>query len=117
VRRALAAALLLAQLVSVAWHRRSLEKYFCWAPYDQQTRYALSVAVGGRTLTDDEAAARYRIRDFERAGGFFWDQRAYGNVLGRIERYETTYGRGDAAKVSVRYSVNGRPEEVWTWPR
>lgn len=113
----MAIALLLAQVASIAYHRRVPEKYFCWAPYDQQTRFTVKTVVGGRVLGPGEVATRYRFHDYMWDGRAYWDQRAYGNVLGWIRRYEEGPGRADAARVEVTYSVNGRPPEVWTWPR
>ena len=33
-----------------------------------------------------------------------------------IAQIERTYRRGEGAQVTVRYSVNGRPEQLWSWP-
>lgn len=116
MRRALAWGLLLAQLASVAWHRGREEKYFCWAPYDQQTRFTVRATVAGRTLTPREVQDRYGFAPNMLVGDAFWDQRAWGNPIGLIRRRESALPPGEAAEVVVRYSVNGRPEREWTWP-
>lgn len=86
------------------------ERYFCWAPFDQCTRYTIEVEVGGRRLDRHETWYRYRIQPDA------WDQRAAANVLSIMRRYEESLGRGDHAKVTIRYTVNGHPEQTWHWP-
>ncbi len=87
------------------------ERYFCWAPFDQCTRYTIEVLIDGRRLDPHETWYRYRIQPDA------WDQRAAANVLSIVRRYEETRGRGDHADVTIRYTVNGRPEQTWKWPR
>ncbi|MDX6769418.1 MAG: hypothetical protein SF051_07790 [Elusimicrobiota bacterium] len=110
-RPLLAASLLAAQLACLGYSFFTPLRYFRWSPYDRQTRFSVEVAVGGRRLTPEQALARYRLP----AHG--WDQRSPANVLDKIRQYEETYGRGDGARVRVRYDVNGGPVREWRWPR
>ncbi len=110
-RPLLAAALLAAQVAGVAYSFFTPLRYFCWSPYDRQTRFTVEVEVGGRRLRPAHALARYRLPEHG------WDQRSPANVLDKIRQYEESYGRGDDARVRVIYDVNGGPEQEWRWPR
>ena len=86
-------------------------RYFCWAPYDMHTHYSIEVSIHGRPLTPDEIEKRYHIPK----QGF--NPRSYVEVLGSVEQFETTYGRGDDAVVRIDYRVNGNPYPTWHYPR
>lgn len=110
VRIAIGSLFLIWQLGMIAYARFVPTRYFCWAPYDTQTAYSLSVTISGRELTPDEIRARYRRPARGR------DNRSPNHVMDVVQQYEETYGRGDGAQVVMSYSVNGHPEEQWKWP-
>lgn len=103
-------AFLALQLLSIAYARFAPEKFFCWAPYDQHTFYRLEVAVGGRQLSADEIAQRYRY------SASTWEVREIQNVISLVRQYEETYGADDEAVVRMEYETNGHPARTWTWP-
>jgi hypothetical protein len=86
------------------------ERFFCWAPFDEHSYFRIEVEVAGRRLSRAEVEARYRYR----AEG--WEPRSIHNVISIVRQYESSYGRGSDARVTIRYVVNGHPEETWTWP-
>jgi len=86
------------------------ERFFCWAPFDEASRFETQVRIGSRVLSPEEANQRYR---YWSAG---WENRSVHNVIGMIRRYESTYGKGDSAEVVLTYSFNGHPAQVWRWP-
>jgi len=104
------AAFLGLQLGAIVHARFVPERFFCWAPYDQHTRFAIEVEVDGRRLSREEVARRYRYR----SDG--WEPRAIANVFAIVRGYESNYGTDDRARVVVHYAVNGRPEATWRWP-
>lgn len=109
--RTLAAVALLGfQLAMIGYARFVPSRYFCWAPMDSQNLYRITVVIGGRELLPAEISERYR----QPAEGGNWQ--AVQHVLDKVGQYETTYGRGDGARVLVSYTVNGGPEQAWTWP-
>ena len=109
--RTLAAIALLAfQLAMIGYARFVPSRYFCWAPMDSQNLYSISVVIDGRELGPEEIGERYR----QPAEGGNWQ--AVQHVFDKVQQYEETYGRDDAARVVVTYTVNGHPEETWTWP-
>ena len=101
---------LLLQLALIVHARFIPERYFCWAPFDQCTRYRIEVSIAGKPLDPEAISARYHI------AADFWDARAAANILSVVRRYETTLGRHDKAEVRIYHTVNGRPERLWTWP-
>ncbi len=102
---------LLAQLGMIARARFVAERFFCWAPFDEQTHYTISVALRGRILTPEEITERYHVLADN------WNAHAAANVIMIVHRYETTYGRNEGAEVTVRYSRNGHAEQTWQWPK
>ena len=111
VTRTLAAIALLAfQVVMIGYARFVPSRYFCWAPMDSQNLYSIAVVIDGRELNPEEIEARYR----QPASGGNWQ--AIQHALDKVRQYEETYGREDGAEVVVTYTVNGHPEETWTWP-
>ena len=109
-RHWLGAVFLTSQLLSIGYARFIPERFFCWAPYDEHSRYTIDVQIGGRALSADEISTRYRYN----AGG--WEVRAIHNVISLVRQYEMTYGYSEQAWVTITYVVNGRPQETWTWP-
>ncbi|MDE2659514.1 MAG: hypothetical protein OXI45_04825 [Acidobacteriota bacterium] len=109
--RTLAAIALLAfQVVMIGYARFVPSRYFCWAPMDSQNLYSIAVVIDGRELGPEEIEARYR----QPAQGGNWQ--AIQHALDKVRQYEETYGQDDDAEVVVTYTVNGHPEETWTWP-
>lgn len=98
------------QLFAIAYSRFIPERFFCWAPYDEHTRYEISVHINGEPLSRSEITDRYRYASKS------WEVRSINNVISLVRQYEQTYGRADNAVVSIRYSMNGHPEQYWTWP-
>ncbi|MBI1791791.1 MAG: hypothetical protein HYR60_30055 [Acidobacteria bacterium] len=109
MRKLLGAALLLFQAGMIVYARFVPSRYFCWAPFDMQTEYALEVTVNGRELSAGEIRRRYRR---PRKGV---DNRSAQHVIDIIEGYERNYGSGEHAQVVMRYRINGKPEQVWNW--
>ncbi len=109
--RTLAAALLLGfQLFMIGYARFVPSRYFCWAPMDSQNLYSIAVEIDGHSLGPDEIEARYR----QPATGGNWQ--AIQHALDKVQQYEETYGKDDDARVTVTFTVNGGPEETWSWP-
>lgn len=109
--RTLAAVALVAfQVVMIGYARFVPSRYFCWAPMDSQNLYSIAVVIDGRELGPEAIEARYR----QPAVGGNWQ--AIQHALDKVRQYEETYGRDDGARVVVTYTVNGHPEETWTWP-
>ena len=100
---------LLLQVGGIAYARFTPERFFCWAPYDQHTKFEVFVTIDGNTLSHEETVARYqyKMRD--------WEQRSIHNVMSLISQYENTYGYMDNANVLMRYSINGHQEQEWTF--
>jgi len=109
--RTLAAIALLAFRVAMIGYARFVpSRYFCWAPMDSQNLYSIAVVIDGRELGPEEIERRYR----QPAQGGNWQ--AIQHALDKVRQYEETYGQDDDAEVVVTYTVNGHPEETWTWP-
>jgi hypothetical protein len=105
----IAGSLLLFQLGMIGYARFVPTRFFCWGPYDSQNKYEVQVVLKGRELTRPEVEARYRI---PQRG---YDSRAIAHVMKILQQYEETYGRSDQAIVKLRYTVNGKKEQVWQW--
>lgn len=86
-------------------------RYFCWAPFDAQNEYRISVSLHGRNLTAREIFGRYRI------SALALDSRSIQHIKEIIAQYETTYGRNEEARVQLTYKTNGILKEPWLWPR
>lgn len=91
-------------------------RYFCWAPHTSQARYELEVEIGGEALTGKEIRKRYRLRAFNRETRTGWEAHAIANLKALLAQYERSYGREEAARITLTYQVNGHAEEVWFWP-
>jgi hypothetical protein len=110
LRGVLGGALLFAQVAAMAHARFVPSRYFCWAPYDSLSVYAMDVQVNGRALTAEEILRRYRVPQGGR------ENRSIQHLIDLISQYETTYGRADRARVALRYRTNGHEEHTWRWP-
>lgn len=96
------------QIVSVIYARFIPERFFCWAPYDNHTRFEVFVEIDGQVLSSVEAEERYQ---YKMKG---WEQRSIHNIFSLIEQYESTYGEKVNAEVKVLYSTNGHAQKEWT---
>ncbi|MCS6760256.1 MAG: hypothetical protein MO852_15995, partial [Candidatus Devosia euplotis] len=78
------------QLSAIVYARFHETRYFCWAPFDIQTVYAIRVFdAQGRALSDAETRQRYRMPP----SGV--EQRSYQHIFNAIQLYETSYGKND----------------------
>lgn len=98
---------LLLQVGSIVYARFIPERFFCWAPYDSHTLFEVFVTIDGKTLSQQDAEARY---NYKMKG---WEQRSIDNIISLISQYERTYGKDDNAKVIMLYSINGHEEQKW----
>ncbi|MFX0557002.1 hypothetical protein ACOCEA_09390 [Maribacter sp. CXY002] len=101
--------LLLIQIGQIIYSRFIPERFFCWAPYDEQTPYLIQVEVNSRMLSENEVSSRYGY------GAKRVESRSIHNVFSIIEQYERTYGILDNAKVTVHYNINGKKDLIWTY--
>ncbi|MBM3785504.1 MAG: hypothetical protein FJW30_14155 [Acidobacteria bacterium] len=102
--------LLLLQLAAIVRGRISEDRYFCWAPFDRQTRYSIGVTVGGEPLSGEQVRQRYR----RAAVGV--DNRSEHHIFDIIRRAEQRLDLPARGRVTVAYSMNGHPERVWRYP-
>lgn len=110
--------LLLLQLgwiVTCPWHR---ERTLAWAPLHETAWFRVEASVGGRRLTSGEVADRYGVRGWfwRSASDESWQLNEMHRVLGIIADTEIARPE-DRAQVQVWTRRNGRPQEVWQWPR
>lgn len=109
--RAVAAMVLMgAQLLLIAYARTTPARYFCWAPFDQQTDYTLDVSIDGRKLNAQEIRQRYR----RPAKGT--DNRSVQNLIDIVQGYEERYAGNEQAVIVMRYRINGKQEQTWKYP-
>jgi hypothetical protein len=108
---ALGLLLLAAQLGGIVYSRFTPLRYFCWAPFDQQTQYVIGVEVGGEPLSHGQIQARYR----RPASGT--DNRSAHHLFDIIERAESRIEPAGRGRVTVLYRINGGPEAEWRYPR
>ena len=107
---AIAILLMTAQLLLIAKARTTPARYFCWAPFDMQTDYTLDVTLDGRKLSPPEIRQRYR----RPAKGT--DNRSVQNLIDIIQGYEERYAGNERAHILMRYRINGKQEQIWTYP-
>ena len=86
------------------------EKHFNWVPYDELTPYRITVVIGNDTLSDAAVRQRYRRPTHHR------ENRSIHNLIALVRQYEETYGRKEAAQVTVDYAINGGTPRRWSWP-
>lgn len=110
LRAVAALTLMVAQLLLIAYARTTPARYFCWAPFDQQTDYTLDVTLGGRKLTAQEIRARYR----RPAKGT--DNRSVQNLIDIVQGYEERYAGTERADIVMHYRINGKQEQTWIYP-
>jgi hypothetical protein len=107
MRTVVGVAILAFQLAMIVYARFVPSRYFCWAPYDVQTEYWITTVVNGRKLSTREIQARYRRPHHGT------DNRSPQHVIDILQGYEKKYGSNDHAKVTMRYRVNGKGEQLW----
>jgi len=110
LRAVAALALMVTQLLLIAYARTTPARYFCWAPFDQQTDYTLDVIIDGRRLNAQEIRQRYR----RPARGT--DNRSVQNLIDIVEGYEQRYAGSERAQIVMHYRINGKQEQTWTYP-
>ena len=98
------------QIIAFAYAKVVDSRYFCWAPFDMHVSYEMEVVIDSHPLTPEQITDRYHL---SQRGG---NPRSYVEILGPIQQYEETYGKGDGAQITVKYSVNGNPEQLWKYP-
>jgi hypothetical protein len=111
LRFALGVALLALQAGAIGRARFVDDRYFCWAPFDQQTKYSIAITVGDDGLAAAQIQSRYR----RPAEGV--DNRSAHHLFDIITRTEKKFEKWGRSRVLVRYSVNGRQEREWRYPR
>ena len=84
------------------------ERFFCWAPYDALYDYTIAASQAGRALAPAEIEQRYEIAPTGT------ENRSIHHLLGTIQWVEERHPQ--PVEVSVRYSLNGGAELIWTWP-
>lgn len=102
---------LLIQVGLIVYAQFIPQRFFCWAPYDQHTRFEVFVTINGELLSNEESVIRYR----HHMKG--WEQRSIDNIFSFIEQYEATYGKEENTHVEIVYSTNGKPDQKWTLKR
>ncbi|HEX8035864.1 MAG TPA: hypothetical protein VF510_18555 [Ktedonobacterales bacterium] len=112
IRTWLGVAFLSAQLgwVIVA-HMIGPARYFVWAPNDYMVEYRIQVTIHGQALTSEQVGDRYHLD----ASGLY--EYPAQHLVDLVQQYEQTYGRKDAAKVMLTYTVDGGKEVTWRWPK
>ena len=110
-RYALGLTLLLLQGGAIVRARFANDRYFCWAPFDQQTKYSIGVSIGDEGLADEQIRMRYR----RPAEGV--DNRSAQHLFDIITRAEQKFEPAGRSRVLVRYSVNGHAEQEWRYPQ
>ena len=103
-------ALLAAQCGAIVYARFTPLRYFCWAPFDQQTKYLIEVYIGDEGLTEFQIQKRYR----RPAQGF--DNRSAHHLFDLIERAEKKFEPAGRSRVTVLYSINGGRQLTWQDP-
>ncbi|MCK5443430.1 MAG: hypothetical protein KAJ23_16210 [Maribacter sp.] len=97
------------QICSIVYARFIPERFFCWAPYDEETYLNTIIIVGDKSLSKKEVNNRYRYQ----VNG--WEPRSVNNVFNIIEQYEKTYGENENAQVTVKYKTNGHKMKEWVY--
>ena len=110
-RIALGVLILAAQAGAIVRGRFVNDRYFCWAPFDQQTKYEIRIDIGREGLTHDQIRKRYR----RPAEGV--DNRSAHNLFDIITRAEQKFEKWGRSRVLVIYSVNGNDRQEWRYPQ
>lgn len=106
----LGCALLAAQCGAIVYARFTPLRYFCWAPFDQQTKYLIEVFIGDEGLTEFQIQKRYR----RPAEGY--DNRSAHHLFDLIERAERKFEPAGRSRVTLLYSINGGRQLTWRYP-
>jgi hypothetical protein len=109
LRVALGTGILALQALGIARARLVESRYFAWAPYDRLTVYEITVVRDGRPLDTVEVRRRYRLDSVGR------DNRSPQHLIDMLRQYESTYGKGEGATVTLEYTVNGSSRQTWQW--
>ncbi|WP_406683910.1 hypothetical protein N1F78_14630 [Seonamhaeicola sp. MEBiC1930] len=107
LRLIIGALFLILQIAGIVYSRFTPLRFFCWAPYDIQTKFEATGKINGKILNSDQLKERYK---YKMSG---WEQRSIFNIFSLIEQYESTYGKNDKAEITIKYSINGHPEKIW----
>lgn len=99
--------LLAFQFAAIIYARYVDSRYFCWAPYDMQTDYAISARVNGRDLSGNEIVKRYR------RGAKGTDNRSFQHIIDIVAGAEQRYHPQDHSDITITYSINGGPKQQW----
>lgn len=110
-RFALGVSLLLLQAGAIVRARFAADRYFCWAPFDQQTVYSIAVTVGDEGLAASQIRQRYR----RPAEGV--DNRSANHLFDIITCAEQKFEKWGRSRVHVRYRINGHEEREWRYPQ
>lgn len=110
-RFALGVTLLMLQAGAIVRARFAGDRYFCWAPFDQQTKYSIGVSIGDEWLAEEQIRKRYR----RPATGV--DNRSAQHLFDIISRAEQRFEPAGRSRVVVRYRINGHQEQVWRYPQ
>ncbi len=113
-RRKIALLFFAVQLCLVVQARFVDTRYFCWAPHTTQVRYQLEVELDGEELTGKQIRRRYRLKGFDARTSVGWEAHSIANLKAMLAQHQRTYGRGEDAKVTLSYRVNGSPSQAWT---
>lgn len=109
-RATIGTSVLMFQVAMIIYARFIPSRYFCWAPLDTDSDFAITVFVHNRALSGQEVRQRYRIPERGHEG------RSIQHVKDIISQYEQTYGRADGAQVTLTYRINGVNPQRWIWP-
>ena len=107
-RQGLALVLVTAQIIAIVHARFVDTRYFGWGPHDQQTEYFLEVRERGKLLGERVLRRRYGL------GSHGWDSHSWANIMAVLRGWEERYG-GDS-EIRLRYRVNGKAMQHWSWP-
>jgi hypothetical protein len=110
IRWTIGVLLLSLQVGALVYARFVPSRYFCWAPFDMQTKYRLEVIVNGKNLSAAEIQQRYR----RPAEGI--DNRSFQHLIDIIVLAEQHYHPDDHAEVTMTYKINGKHEQQWHYP-
>ncbi|WP_026945567.1 hypothetical protein [Algoriphagus marincola] len=97
------------QVLGIVVARFHEYRFFSWAPFDELSSYEIESVLAGKKLTDSEIRDRYFIPANGR------ENRSITHIFRIVEKAEET--QPQKAKVSVRYSTNGKAEEIWELKR
>jgi hypothetical protein len=110
LRASVGIAFLAVQAALVAFGVLGGNRSFSWAPHTTQIHYQIHATVDDRLLSPDEVNRRFHVAQDG------WEAHDIRNVQAIVTQYARTYGRHEAIRVSLRYRINGGPEQFWQWP-